>query len=62
MPDWAVRLYALFDSEVRGNLGELGVVRRLDSCDAVALLGRALIPAETALVATAESLIEFKLV
>jgi dihydroflavonol-4-reductase len=62
LPDWAVRLYALFDRDLRGNLGELGVVRRMDSRDAVALLGRELIKAETALVATAESLIAFKLV
>jgi len=34
----------------------------MDSSDALALLGRGLIPAETAIVATAESLIAFKLV
>lgn len=62
MPDWGVRAYALFDSDLRGNLGELGVVRRMDSTDVVALLGRGLIKAEDALVATAESLIKFKLV
>jgi hypothetical protein len=57
-----VRVYALFDADLRGNLGELGVVRRMISSDAVALLGRPLIPAEDAIVATAESLIAFKLV
>ena len=57
-----MRIYALFDADLRSNLGELGVVRKLDSRDAVALLGRDLIPAETAIVATAESLIAFKLV
>ena len=62
LPDWAVRIYALFDADLRGNLGELGVVRTMDSRDAVALLGRGLIPAETAIVATAESLIAYKLV
>lgn len=62
MPDWAVRIYALFDSDLRGNLGELGVVRRMDSRDVVALLGRDLISAEDALLATAESLIANKLV
>jgi dihydroflavonol-4-reductase len=62
MPDWGVRLYAMFDSDLRGNLGELGVVRRMDSTDVVALLGRKLIDAETAIVATAESLIAHKLV
>ena len=62
LPDWFVRVYALFDADLRGNLGELGVVRRMISSDAVALLGRPLIPAEDAIVATAESLIAFKLV
>ena len=62
MPNWAVRLYALFDRDLRGNLDELGAMRRIDASDAVALLGRALIPAEEALVATAESLIAFGLV
>jgi len=61
-PDWLVRIFALFDKDARGNLGELGVVRRMDSSDAVALLGRSLIPAEDAVVATAESLLRFKLV
>jgi dihydroflavonol-4-reductase len=62
MPDWGVRLYGLFDKDVRDNLGELGVVRRLDSTDVLALLGRNLVKAEDALRATAESLIAFKLV
>ena len=62
LPDWVVRVYALFDADLRSNRGELGVVKRLDSRDVVALLGRDLIPAEAALVATAESLIAFKLV
>jgi dihydroflavonol-4-reductase len=57
MPDWAVRIFALFDSDVRGSVGELGVTRRLDSADAVALLGRALIPPEAAIVATAQSVV-----
>ncbi|MGO9005005.1 MAG: SDR family oxidoreductase [Beijerinckiaceae bacterium] len=57
MPDWAVRLYAFVDADVRGSLNELGVVRRLDASDAVALLGRPLIPADAAIIATAESVI-----
>jgi nucleoside-diphosphate-sugar epimerase len=62
LPDWAVRLYALFDSEVRGIVGELGVMRRPDSSDAVALLKRQLIPPEEAAVATGESVIAQRLV
>jgi hypothetical protein len=57
-----VRLYALIDSDFRGNVGELGAVRRLDSSDAVALLGRKLIPAEQAIIATGESVLAQRLV
>lgn len=57
MPDWGVRLFALIDPQVRDNLSELGVTRRLDSSPAVALLGRSLIQPEPALIASAESLI-----
>jgi hypothetical protein len=56
MPDWFVRLYANFDADVRDNLSELGTFKRLDAAAAVALLGHALIPADQAIVATAESL------
>ena len=62
MPDWAVRLYSIFDGDVRGSLGELGVVRRIDSSDVEALLGRKLTPANEAVVATAESAIAHHLV
>ncbi|UYQ71438.1 aldehyde reductase [Pelagibacterium flavum] len=57
LPDWAVRLYALFDRDVRSNLGELGVIKRLDSSSVVRLLDRKLTPAEKSFVATGESLI-----
>ncbi|MCD7059320.1 NAD-dependent epimerase/dehydratase family protein [Pelagibacterium xiamenense] len=62
MPDWAVRIYALFDKDIRSNLGELGVLKRLDSGPAEMLLGRKLIIAEDAVAATGESLIAHKLV
>lgn len=62
MPDWAVRIYALFDKDMRGILGELGVRKSLDSSTVEALLGRRLIPADEAAAATAESLIAQKLV
>ena len=61
MPDWAVRLYGLFDRDVRGNLGELGVAKQLDSRGAIALLGRKLTPAPEAVLATAETLLAHKL-
>jgi nucleoside-diphosphate-sugar epimerase len=62
MPDWVVRLYALFDSDLRGNVRELGAVKRLDSSAAVALLGRPLIAADQAIIATGESAIAQHLV
>ena len=62
MPDWAVRLYGLFDQDVRDNLGELGLAKQLDSSAAIALLGRKLIPLPDAVLATAESLVAHKLV
>ena len=62
MPDWAVRIYALFDRDVRGVLNELGVLKRLDSTGATALLGRPLIPADEAITATTHALIQNKIV
>jgi nucleoside-diphosphate-sugar epimerase len=62
MPDWVVRIYGLFDRDVRGNLGELGYIKRLDSSAAIALLGRPLIPAAEAFRSTAECLVRYKLV
>lgn len=58
LPDWAVRLYGLFDKDVRDNIGELGTPKRLDSTAATALLGRPLIAANTAILATAQSLVD----
>lgn len=58
MPDWAVHLYALFDRDVRGILNELGVLKKLDSSAAVALLGRPLLAADRAIADTTRSLIE----
>ncbi|HEY8596742.1 MAG TPA: NAD-dependent epimerase/dehydratase family protein [Devosiaceae bacterium] len=62
VPDWAVRVFALFDAEARGNLGELGRTKRIDASRAVALLGRDLVPATDAAIATARSLVEHGLV
>lgn len=62
LPDWAVRIYALFDKDVRSNLGELGALKRLDSAAAMRLLDRKLTPAGDAIVATGESLIREGLV
>jgi dihydroflavonol-4-reductase len=58
VPDWMVRLFAFVDKDIRGNVGELGVVRRTDSSDVERLLGRKLISSEDAVAATARSLVE----
>ncbi len=61
MPDWAVRIYSLFDSDVRSNIGELGVNRLIDASRAKAILGRDFISYEDALIATTKTIIEQKL-
>jgi len=58
VPDWLVRLAAFVDRDIRGNLAELGVVKRADASEVQALLGRQLISAEDATIASARSLIE----
>jgi dihydroflavonol-4-reductase len=58
LPDWLVRLFAFVDRDIRGNLGELGVIRRVDSSDVENLLGRPLVPTPDAVAATARSLLE----
>lgn len=57
VPDWVVRLVAFADADVRGNLAELGVVKRADASDVKRLLGRDLIGADEAMIASARSLV-----
>lgn len=57
VPDWVVRLVGIVDADIRGNLGELGVVKRGDASAVKRLLGRDLISAEEATLASARSLI-----
>lgn len=57
VPDWVVRLVAAVDADIRGNLGELGTVKRGDASDVKRLLGRDLIAADEATLASARSLI-----
>ena len=61
-PDWAVRLAALFDPQIRNNTHELGNVRRVDGSTGRALLARPMIPAADAALATAKSLVAHGLV
>ncbi len=62
MPDWAVRLYALFDRDVRGNLAALGHQPQLDNSKARALLGRDFISNKEAISAMVKSLVDKGLV
>lgn len=55
VPDWVVRMAALFNADARAALPELGSKKLVDASSAIALLGHDLIPAEDAYVATAES-------
>lgn len=57
LPDWLLRLVALVDRDVRDNLGELGVVKRVDGQRGPQRLGRPLIPADEAVIATGKSLV-----
>jgi dihydroflavonol-4-reductase len=57
VPDWIVRLFAGFDADMRGNIGELGTHKTTDALDAKALLGRPFIPAEQTFVDTARTAI-----
>jgi dihydroflavonol-4-reductase len=56
LPDWLVRFVGLFDSEVRGQLFELGKVRRLSSAKAEKQLGWSYRPVEETIMDTASSL------
>lgn len=62
LPDWAVRLYGIFDRDVRDNITELGTLKRPDAGLVRALLGRDLIGWRDAAIATGKSLVEFHLV
>ncbi|HEY0918439.1 NAD-dependent epimerase/dehydratase family protein, partial [Devosia sp.] len=62
LPDWAVRLYARFDADLRDNLGALGPLRAIDNRQALALLGRPFTAPAEAAAATAASLIARRLV
>ncbi|MDC9822170.1 aldehyde reductase [Devosia sp. ZB163] len=56
LPNWLVRLVALFDRQIRDNTAELGRTRPVNGDAGRALLRRATIPGPEAVTATAESL------
>lgn len=55
LPDWLIRLAALFNAEARASTPELGRAKSIDASAAVKLLGHDLIPASQAYAATARS-------
>ena len=62
LPDWAVRLAAMFDPAARLAVPELGKLIRVDASRTRQALGMEFIPAEEAVAAMGRSLIELKLV
>lgn len=62
VPNWLIRILALFDRDVREVLPEIGVLKQVDDAQGPARLGRPLIPTKDAAIATAKSLIEHRLV
>jgi nucleoside-diphosphate-sugar epimerase len=62
LPNWLVRIVALFDSTVRPMLPLLDNTRQATSAKAERVLGWTPIPREDAIVATAESLIRFGII
>ena len=62
LPDWLVRVAALFDPPMRQLLPMLGKVRNATSAKAECVLGWKPRSREDALVATAESLVKFGIV
>ena len=62
VPDWLVRLMALFNPRARAVVGELGSVRHQDASHAKAVLGWQTRPVEQSIVDTARCLIELGIV
>lgn len=62
LPNWAVRLYAIFDADARSNLGELGHRKTTDSSNARELLGRDFITSKASMAAMGQSLVDQGLV
>lgn len=62
LPDWLIRIVALFDRDVRNNMHEMGTPKRLDGNRGSERLGRPLISASEAAIATGKSLVDHRLV
>lgn len=62
LPNWVIRIVALFDRDVRDNMHEMGTMKRLDGTRGSERIGRPLISAAEAAIETGKSLVEHKLV
>ena len=62
VPDWLVRIGAIFNPLARAAVGELGSVRNQDASHAKSVLGWATRPVEQSIADTARSLIELGIV
>ncbi|MEP7295925.1 MAG: aldehyde reductase [Burkholderiales bacterium] len=62
LPDWLVRVAALFDPRARTIVGELGSVRHQDASHAKAVFGWATRPEEQSILDTARALLELGIV
>lgn len=62
LPNWIVRLASLFDRDIRDNIHEMGVMKRLDGSRGPLRLGRPLIPTAQSTIATGQSLVQHGLV
>jgi nucleoside-diphosphate-sugar epimerase len=58
MPDWMVRLAAMFDKSLRDSRPYMGIRKHSNAARGGALLGAELIPASQAVIATARSIID----
>jgi dihydroflavonol-4-reductase len=57
-PDLLVRILSIFDRDIRGNLGEIGVRKQVDATEARELLGRPFIAVADAVTATGRSVVD----
>lgn len=62
LPNWLVRIAALFDRDVRDNMHEMGVMKRVDGARGIERLGRPLISTAESTIATGKSLVQHGLV
>jgi dihydroflavonol-4-reductase len=62
IPDFVLRLMAVFDGSIKQVVGELGRTRAADSAHAMAVLGWKMRPAEESIIDTARSLIDREIV